>query len=96
MPNYYPLTILRSDGQLEVITKMGAREVNQPTAAQLNDTPDKDGMVDCYKKLDHDEPKAIDWRRKIGGMLMHHLGGKAHAGNLTAHLFHGENLTFSR
>lgn len=80
MAPYYPLTIERSDGQLEVITKMGVRELNQPTAAQLNDTPDKDGMVDCYKKLDPGEPKAIDWRRKIGGMLMHLLGGKAHAG----------------
>jgi len=81
MAPYYPLTIERSDGQLEVITKAGVRELNQPTPAQLNDTPDKDGMVDCYKKLDPDEPKAIDWRRKIGGMLMHLLGGKAHAGN---------------
>lgn len=81
MAPYYPLTIERSDGQLEVITKMGLVELNQPTATQLDDTPDNEGMVDCYKRLDPDEPKAIDWRRKIGGMLMHLLGGKAHAGN---------------
>jgi hypothetical protein len=81
MAPYYPLTIERSDGQLEVITKAGVRELNQPTPAQLNDTPDKDGTVDCYKRIDINETKAVDWRRKIGGMLMHLLGGQEHAGN---------------
>ena len=93
MAPYYPLTIGRSDGQLEAVTKMGIKELNQPIAAQLDDTPDKDGMVDCYKKLDYNEPKAIDWRRKIGGMLMHVLGGKAHAGNSDCTCPH-ENLTY--
>ncbi len=56
------------------------KEVNQPTAAQMSDTPDASGVVDCYKKLEPDEAKAVDWRRKLGGMLMHLLGGKEHAG----------------
>ena len=60
---------------------MSKNPINQQLP-NSNDTPDKDGMVDCYKKLDPNEPKAIDWRRKIGGMLMHLLGGKAHAGKL--------------
>jgi hypothetical protein len=80
MVPYYPVKCHRSDGQLEIITKSGFKELNQPTAAQLDSKPDKDGMVDCYKRLDPNEPKAVDWRRKIGGMLMHLLGGKDHAG----------------
>ena len=80
MAPFYPVTICRSDGQLEVITKTGVKDLHRPTAAQLNDTPDADGTIDCYKKLEPDEPKAVDWRRKIGGMLMHYLGGREHAG----------------
>lgn len=79
MAPYYPITICRSDGLLEVKTK-GITELNQPTTPQLDDTPDNDGNVDCYKKLESDEPKAVDWRRKLGGMMMHVLGGKGHAG----------------
>lgn len=81
MPSLHPVTICRSDGQLEVVTKAGIKELNQPTASQLNDKPDADGNIDCYKKLEYDESKAVDWRRKIGGMLMHYLGGKEHSGN---------------
>ncbi|ESZ90578.1 hypothetical protein SBOR_9029 [Sclerotinia borealis F-4128] len=79
MSPFYPVTICRSDGQLEVITKTGFKEFNQPTSAQLNTKEDSEGNVDCYKKLEYDEPKAVDWRRKIGGMLMHYLGGKEHS-----------------
>jgi hypothetical protein len=82
MAPYYPLTIHRSDGQFEVATRSGMKEVNQPTSQQMNDTPDANGNVDCYKKLEVDEAKHVDWRRKLGGMLMHLLGGKAHAGML--------------
>lgn len=82
MPNYYPLTVARSDGKLEIVTKNGVRETNEPTAAQLNATPDAQGVVDCYKRLDLNDQKSVDWRRKIGGMLMHHLGNKSHAGEL--------------
>jgi hypothetical protein len=83
MAPHFPVTICRSDGQTEVITKTGIQELNRPTAAQLNGAPDAEGNVDCYKKLDYDEPKAVDWRRKLGGMLMHLLGGKAHSGMLS-------------
>lgn len=80
MANYYPVTICRSDGQLEVVTKNGI-ELNQPTPTQLDDKPDAKGNVDYYRRLSDIDAKAIDWRRKIGGMLMHILGGKAHAGS---------------
>ena len=80
MAPYYPITVHRSDGLLTVITKSGIKEANEPTAVQQNDTPDSKGNVDYYKRLDPKEPKAVDWRRKLGGMLMHLLGGKEHAG----------------
>ncbi|KAI0998761.1 hypothetical protein K3495_g9434 [Podosphaera aphanis] len=78
MASYYPVTVCRSDGQLEVTTKTG-KELNQPTPAQQDDKPDPKGNVNYYRKLSPDDTKAIDWRRKMGGMLMHILGGKAHA-----------------
>jgi hypothetical protein len=80
MAPYYPVHILRSDGLTEVTTKAGVTELNQPTSAQLSDTPDANGNVDCYKRLEPDNPKAVDWNRKLGGMLMHLLGGKDHSG----------------
>ncbi|KAF4632327.1 hypothetical protein G7Y89_g5800 [Cudoniella acicularis] len=79
MAPYYPITICRSDGQLAIATKGGLKELNQPTPQQQSDVQDANGNVDCYKRLDPDEPKAVDWRRKLGAMLMHFLGGKEHA-----------------
>ncbi|TVY55127.1 hypothetical protein LCER1_G003358 [Lachnellula cervina] len=76
MAPYWPFTIARSDGQLEIITRSGIREPNQPTTTQLNDTPDASGNVDCYRKIEPDDAKAVDWRRKLGGMYMHLLGGR--------------------
>ncbi|TQS34332.1 hypothetical protein Golomagni_05288 [Golovinomyces magnicellulatus] len=78
MASYYPVTVSRSDGLLEVETKNGL-ELNQPTPAQLNDKPDAKGNVDYYRKLSDTDAKAVDWRRKIGGMLMNILGGRQHA-----------------
>ena len=80
MVSYYPVTICRSDGVLETFTKTGLKELNRPTPSQLDDTPDPDGVIDCYKKLENDHPKSLEWRRKLGGMIMHHLGGSAHSG----------------
>jgi len=92
MAPYWPFTIVRSDGQLEVVTRVGIKELNQPTAAQLNGTPDANGNVDCYRKIEPDDAKAVDWRRKLGGMYMHLLGGREWAGILrTPHVVN--NLT---
>jgi len=79
MAPYYPLYVCRTDGLFKVSTRAGD-ELNQPTDAQIRDTPDAKGNVDCYKKLEHDDPKHIDWRRKLGGMMMHLVGGKDHSG----------------
>ncbi|TVY81452.1 Cryptic loci regulator [Lachnellula suecica] len=76
MAPYWPFTIVRSDGQFDVVGRSNIKEPNQPTAAQLNDTPDANGNVDCYRKIEPDDAKAVDWRRKLGGMYMHLLGGK--------------------
>lgn len=78
MATYYPVTVCRSDGLLEVATNHGM-ELNQPTPNQLNDKPDEKGNVNYYRRLSESDAKAIDWRRKIGGMLMNILGGRAHA-----------------
>jgi hypothetical protein len=81
MAPYYPLLICRSDGQFEVATRSNVKEVNQPTAQQMDDTPDANGNVDCYRKLEVDDAKHVDWRRKLGGMLMHLFDReKEHAG----------------
>jgi hypothetical protein len=80
MAPYFPVTVCRSDGLLEITTRLGAKELNRPTPTQLDETPDADGMVDCYRLLDISETKVVDWKRKLGGMLMRLLGGKEHAG----------------
>ncbi|KAI9842494.1 MAG: hypothetical protein M1837_007088 [Sclerophora amabilis] len=79
MAPYYPVYVSRSDGKLEIVTKK-KKELNQPTDDQLDSKPDSKGVSDYYKKLDDDEPKATDWRRKLGGMLMREVGDKEHAG----------------
>ncbi|KAH8808918.1 transcription-silencing protein Clr2-domain-containing protein [Xylogone sp. PMI_703] len=81
MPAYHPVTVCRSDGQFEVALKNGSgKELNRPTPEQLDKTPDAEGYVDFYEPLGLEDTKAKDWRRKLGGMLMHVLGGKESAG----------------
>ena len=70
---YYPIVISRSDGQLETGTGK-EKEKNEPTPEQLDDKPDKNGVVDYYKKLGEDEPKTLDWKRKLAEMLIKELG----------------------
>jgi hypothetical protein len=84
MPSYSPITVCRSDGLLEFSPKAGGniKESNGPTEKQLDDTPTKDGVVDCYRKVELNEQKHVDWRRKLGGMTMHLLGGVNHQGAL--------------
>lgn len=80
MAPFYPVYIARSDGKLEITSKSGKKELNQPTAQQLDSTPDARGVSDFYKKLEDGDPKEVDWRRKLGGMLIRELGGKEHHG----------------
>ncbi|KAK0640461.1 Cryptic loci regulator 2 [Lasiodiplodia hormozganensis] len=74
MTRYYPLYVRRSDGKLETVHGK-KKEKNEPTPEQLNDTPDSNGVSDYYRPIAEDEPKHLDWRRKLGGMLMRELAG---------------------
>ncbi|SMY27511.1 unnamed protein product [Zymoseptoria tritici ST99CH_1A5] len=72
MAPFYPIYIRRSDGKLAV-TAHSRKEANEPTAEQLDQKPDKNGISDYYRQVQPDEPKHLDWRRKIGGMLAREL-----------------------
>lgn len=77
MAPLFPLYIARSDGKLEITSsKSKQRELNRPTEAQLDQSPNAKGVSDYYKELDFGDPKEVDWRRKLGGMLMREIGGK--------------------
>ncbi|MCJ1416102.1 hypothetical protein MMC32_002437 [Xylographa parallela] len=72
-----------SDGKLEVSMKKGEkgntgrkREANGPTQAQLQKVKDSKGLYTFYQKLKVSHPKHIEWRRKLGGMLMREFGKK--------------------
>ncbi|MCJ1391543.1 hypothetical protein MMC18_004407 [Xylographa bjoerkii] len=72
-----------SDGKLEVSVKKSEkgnagrkREANGPTQAQLQKVKDSKGLFTFYQKLKVSHPKHIEWRRKLGGMLMRELGKK--------------------
>ncbi|KAK0120557.1 hypothetical protein ONS96_010761 [Cadophora gregata f. sp. sojae] len=78
---WYQCWATRSDGCRETFTgRDGARELNEPSAAQMDDTPKppknskeaapKFLIMDYYKKLDPKDAKAMEWRRKLGGMMM--------------------------
>ena len=76
MTRFYPLYARRSDGKLEVIGKGKRQEANEPTAEQLDQKPDKNGVSDYYREVGMDESKSLDWRRKLGGMLARELDWK--------------------
>ncbi|CZT24327.1 uncharacterized protein RCC_10050 [Ramularia collo-cygni] len=82
MGRFYPLYVRRSDGRSEIACK-GARkkEANQPTDEQLDQKPDRNGISDYYRQVAPDEPKHLDWRRKIGGMLARELNSNHQPGD---------------
>lgn len=72
---FIPLFPRRSDGK-EIITQKGTSIKNRPNAQQLDKTPNAQGQSDYYRLIDYDEPKHLDWRKKLGGMLLREIGGK--------------------
>lgn len=74
MAPYFPLYVRRSDGRLEISSK-GVKELNRPSGDQLDNTPNAQGMSDFYRECAVGD-KDVDWRRKLGGMLIRELGGK--------------------
>ena len=73
---YTVLYVRRSDGKLE-ITHKGRTEKNEPTPEQLDQTPDAKGVADYYRELGPKELKVLDWRRKLGSMLVKHIGNSS-------------------
>ncbi|KAF2103138.1 hypothetical protein NA57DRAFT_33471, partial [Rhizodiscina lignyota] len=89
MGRFYPLYIRRSDGVLEVLTgRDKTREKNEPPAKQLDSTPDEKGVSNYYRLLSANDAKHMDWRRKLGTMLIREIGGKEHSGPEQAYILH--------
>lgn len=76
MTKFYPLYVRRSDGKREIAAKGKRTEINQPTDEQLDQKPDANGVSDFYREVGMEEPKHLDWRRKLGGMLARELDWK--------------------
>lgn len=69
------LIIGRSDGKRAVENpKIRQKEDNQPTKAQLQKTVDSKGVQNYYQAVKIGHPKNMEWRKKLGGMLMNQLG----------------------
>ena len=90
MAPFYPIYARRSDGKLEIGSKTKRAESNEPLPEQLDQKPDKNGVSDYYREVAPDEPKHLDWRRKLGGMLARELAWKPKDGAK------GEHLSFLR
>lgn len=73
MAPFYPVYVRRSDGKLEILARGQLKDMNQPTDAQLDQKPDKDGVSDFYREVAPEEGKHLDWRRKLGSMLAREL-----------------------
>ena len=71
-----------SDGKLETISKKKKKEANAPDASLMNDAPNAKGVRDFYRLVEVGEPKEVEWRRKLGGMLMREIGNEETAGKL--------------
>ena len=74
---FWPLFPRQSDGH-EAVRQKGIMVKNGPSAQQLDRTPNAQGQCDYYRPIDKDEPKHLDWRKKLGGMLLREIGGKAY------------------
>jgi len=77
---YTPLFVRRSDGVMEVTTRDGKTERNEPLPAQLDRTPDAKGDVNYCREIQPDELKHLDWRRKLACMLVEKLGNEDQRG----------------
>ena len=76
---FYPIFPVKSDGH-DVVNQKGRILRNGPTQEQLDRKPNDHGQCDFYRLIEKDDPKHVDWRKKLGGMLLREVGGKAHEG----------------
>ena len=72
---FWPIYARKSDGH-SVVTQKGIQIKNAPNTQQLDRTPNAQGQCDYYRLITRDDPKHIDWRKKLGGMLLREIGGK--------------------
>lgn len=70
---FWPVFPQRSDGRT-VVNNKGAPVRNGPTESQLDRTPNEQGQSDYYRLIDKDDAKHVDWRKKLGGMLVREIG----------------------
>lgn len=79
MTQFWPIFASRSDG-VSMVNQKNKPLRNGPTEEQLNKKPNDQGQCDFYRLIDHEDPKHVDWRKKLGGMLLREIGGKQHEG----------------
>ncbi|KAH4292519.1 hypothetical protein HBH98_152800 [Parastagonospora nodorum] len=77
LTQFWPIFAVKSDGH-DIVSQKGRPLRNGPTEAQLDRTPNEQGQCDFYRLIEKDDPKHIDWRKKLGGMLLREIGGKQH------------------
>ncbi|KAF3043081.1 hypothetical protein E8E11_004654 [Didymella keratinophila] len=75
LTSFYPIFASKSDGH-DVVNQKGAVVRNGPSQEQLDRSPNAQGQCDYYRLIEKDDPKHIDWRKKLGGMLLREIGGK--------------------
>ncbi|KAF2703559.1 hypothetical protein K504DRAFT_391996 [Pleomassaria siparia CBS 279.74] len=75
LTQFWPIFPTKSDGK-EVVNIRGDIQRNGPSQEQLDKTPNDQGQCDYYRQIEEDEPKHVDWRKKLGGMLLREIGGK--------------------
>lgn len=87
LTQFWPIFTCKSDGQ-EVVNLKGKILRNGPTEAQLDRTPNEQGISDYYRLLEKDDPKHMDWRKKLGGMLLREVGGPQNEDKWSQTLLH--------
>jgi hypothetical protein len=70
---FWPIFAQRSDGRT-VVNNKGTPVRNGPTESQLDRTPNEQGQSDFYRLIEKDDAKHVDWRKKLGGMLLREIG----------------------
>lgn len=79
MTSFWPIFASKSDGQ-SIVNQKNKPVRNGPTEEQLDKKPNDQGQCDFYRLIAKDDPKHIDWRKKLGGMLLREIGGKQYEG----------------
>ncbi|KAJ4296878.1 hypothetical protein N0V90_006926 [Kalmusia sp. IMI 367209] len=77
LTKFWPIFASKSDGR-DIVSHKGTPLRNGPTSEQLDRTPNEQGQSDYYRLIEKDDAKHVDWRKKLGGMLLREIGGKQH------------------